>query len=93
MATWGSGMMVVALVLLAGCVSMTPQAKQVHVVGEAEDVQGCTLIGNATATMRGGIAQVTKELRNEAASQGGDTVLLLSRWYGMGAIYRCGAPR
>lgn len=76
-------------VLVSGCVSLTPEAERVRVVHDGADVAGCTLLRNITAPMRGGYASVVRELRNETAARGGDTLLMLSRLYGEGAAYRC----
>lgn len=94
----------VAAAALAGCTSLTPQAKLVRVTEDANVVQGCKYLGAVRASdrMNGGLlgqdiadSNVEKRLQNKAAEKGGDTVLMkmhssgTSGASGRGEVYLC----
>jgi hypothetical protein len=88
---------ITAVCLLTGCasVSVIPEAAAVRVVETSQDVSGCRLLGMVDAKppfIWPGDAE--KQLRNNAAALGADTVLLTSHGAmkgNHGAAYRCAA--
>ena len=97
---------VLALVLLAGCARtrLAPQAEQVRVTLNQDDVSTCRLVGNVEASTRrylwfpgAGAAQesVTRQLRNDAAKLRANVVVVrssttsMSRSHARGDAYAC----
>ena len=87
---------------LAGCLSMTPQAENVRVVRNANEVKDCRSLGNVEATSgwgsfatAGGFANNKTQMRNETADRGGDALLIHTERGGgflshsMGEAFRC----
>jgi uncharacterized protein DUF4156 len=74
------------LLLLAGCVSLTPEGERVRVVRNPNAVQACTKLGDQLESISGwggvflggaGLENNKATLRNQAAKLGGDTLLIL----------------
>lgn len=93
-------------VALGGCVhvQVTPKAESVRLTSNAEEVQGCQLVGHVEGRDRlnGGILgqraaeeNAQRALRNNAARMGANTVLVVSGTTGMtgsrqqGEAYAC----
>jgi len=86
---------------LTGCLSMTPQAENVRVIRNANEVRDCQSLGNVEATSgwgsfatSGGFANNKTQMRNEAATRGGDALLIHTERGGflshsMGEAFRC----
>ena len=102
-AAWALG---VAVVGIAGCVSLKPEGRGVRVTANPELVRGCTYIGEVTGTTRYGPVGNTatdeqsahNDLRNNAGRMGADTVLLQSTTgdnaiVKRGEAYRCGGVK
>jgi len=81
-----------AIAAMTGCVSLAPEARNVHITKDEADVRGCQLVQSLKVNVAAvGLVQVDEVMRNDAAAAGADTVLMLSRTYGQGAAYRCGS--
>jgi hypothetical protein len=93
---------VLLLVLaLAGCVSLTPDGERVRVVRNSNHVRDCRLLGNVESLSgHGGVAgdlgfeNNKATMRNDTAKLGGDTLLVLEERGSMfpksfGEAYRC----
>lgn len=96
--------LVLATLVFAGCVSLTPEGAKVRVTSNQEAVRNCTLIGEVKGaehlwggSMGQGIAEdhAMTELKNRAAAMGADTVLMVtsstntSGSVQRGEAYRC----
>ncbi len=93
----------VVTVMLAGCVSLTPEAERVRMVRNPNDVLSCTKLGGleSTSWAWGGFAAAAglennkADIQNRTAALGGDTVLLLQERatylapHTYGEAYRC----
>jgi hypothetical protein len=77
------------IVLISGCTTLAPGAKEIIVTRNTADVQNCRVLGSV-GSANGGV----DELRNQALGMGADTILITS-WVlstetaGLG--YRCSA--
>jgi len=90
-----------AALALAGCLSMTPQAENVRVIRNANEIRDCQSLGNVEATSgwgsvaaSGGFANNKTDMRNETAARGGDALLIHTERGGflahsMGEAFRC----
>jgi hypothetical protein len=86
------------VLLLAGCVSISEEAKQVRVTSVPSVVEDCIYIGNISA-MSGwagfmeGVAESNslKALKRETSEMGGDTLFLIENSiHSVGEAYNCG---
>jgi|HubBroStandDraft_6_1064221.scaffolds.fasta_scaffold279918_2 hypothetical protein len=81
-----------AALVLSGCTTMAPRADQVSIVTDPALVQHCAAVGNVTSTPPYVLpGDDLKQLRNQAAGLGADTVLrtgprIVST---QGVAYRC----
>lgn len=89
---------VLATVLLlnacATTVTLVPGASKVKVTSKAQDVTGCTAVGNVRLPPSSpGTAPVYAnpmgELRNQTVGLGGNTLFVTSYAWGEGVAYRC----
>jgi hypothetical protein len=89
------------LILLAGCVTLKPEAAHVEVVRNPNDVLPCSKVGTLLTSVSGwgelNLARENneKDLRNRTAQLGGDTLLILQERRErmapttLGQAYRC----
>ncbi len=84
--------------LLSGCgvttVTLVPGASKVRVTSKAQDVAGCTAVGNVRlppSEPKYGhfYANPIGELRNQTVGLGGNTLFITSYAIGEGVAYRC----
>ncbi len=82
---------VLAGLLLAGCHTLSPEARHVVVLDRAAD--DCSHLGhvNVDLTWTGLPSEAVIALRNKAADKGGNTLVLVSDHSGI--AYRCPAAR
>jgi hypothetical protein len=86
-----------AITLVQGCATPTlaPGAGDVKLTQKAEDVAGCTAVGNITPSQdgKGGRTFSTPaEFKNQAIGLNGNTVFVTSQYMGApveGVVYRC----
>lgn len=77
--------------LLAGCVTLAPEAESLRVTRDGAEVAGCKILG----TVEGhppyiGPNDAMNQLRNQAAAQGGNVLLVTSFSFTVtGVSYRC----
>jgi hypothetical protein len=85
----------IAAVFIAGCTSLAPQAEKVRVTSDGSEVANCTTLGTVTSQPPYvGPDDGVKQLRNNAAALGADTLLLTSSGAmrgQTGMAYRCAA--
>jgi hypothetical protein len=88
----------VAALLLAGCVSVSPEGEEVRVTSNPDVVKGCKFLGNVKATSGWGgpagtglaSSNSAKTLRNKAAKLGGNVVFVVeSGIHAEGEAYLC----
>lgn len=90
------------LVMLTGCVTLSEQGSRVRVVSNPDAVKGCKYLAQVTSSSSwGGLASglafdnAMAELKNKTAQIGGDTAftsVMLSSWGGtriVGDAYAC----
>lgn len=80
------------LLTLAGCVSLSPQAKEVVVAEQNAAVEDCELLASVEASPPFvGPNDAEKTLRNKTAAEGGDTLLITNMGIGPaeGQAYNC----
>ncbi len=65
----------ILILLLAGCVSLTPEGEMVKVVGNTDEVKSCKLLGNIEAEAMGEDNTIVCAKNAAAADLGGDMVL------------------
>ena len=80
------------LFTLPACVSLTPQAEEMHVTRSSEDVSSCENLGEVSASPPFvGPNDARNTLRNRAAEKGGDTLFITNMSVGTarGYSYKC----
>lgn len=80
------------LLLLSGCVSLSPQAKEVRVAEKDSEVANCDLLASVEAEPPFvGPNDAEKTLRNKTAAEGGDTLFITNMSIGpaKGQAYDC----
>ena len=84
--------------LLSACnftrVALVPGASKVRVTSKAQDVKGCTAVGNvglppSEPKYEPVLANPIGELRNQTVGLGGNTLFITSYAIGEGVAYRC----
>jgi hypothetical protein len=87
--------------LLAGCVSLSPVGDRVVVTQSRGQIQGCADLGSMLSTSGWGVLMAglgyennERDMRNETAKRGGNTLLLLNESgifspTSLGQAYRC----
>ena len=91
----------IALLLLTGCVSLTPQAQAIRVTNNPDVVRGCKFLGNVRddgANAVGTATRVEDMLKKRAAALGGNVLMVTSTTATpyvttmSGEAYSCPAP-
>jgi hypothetical protein len=92
---------VLFLVLVTGCISMTPEERAVRVTQNPDVVKTCKFLGNVRddgAAINGPATRVEDMLKKRTAALGGNTLMLTSMTSdgtiiaGSGEAYSCPAP-
>lgn len=87
-----------AALLLAGCITYTPETARIHVVYRVAQVDGCTPLGavqdpsilHAVSASFIGSGRGFTAVLNQAAALHADTVLVTNVQMVAGTAYRCG---
>lgn len=90
-----------ALILLTGCLTLTPEAQAVRVTNNADAVRGCRFLGNVrdegTQMMPDPVHRVEDMLKGKTAALGGNVLMITNMTSGdtvsgSGEAYSCPAP-
>lgn len=76
--------------LAAGCASLRPEAREVRLTHDSNDVEGCKELGSVQSWISFSFRDSRNQLKNKAATLKGDTVLVKSTFGDdFGTAYDC----